>query len=379
MKYLLKKDLQVTLSTSVFNVKEELKTDFYKATYKGTDVTSSITIEGNYDVYTVGKYTLTFVYEKDGKKHKTTKKIEIKDLQKPEITLTRGNIKIPINSIFSEPGYQAIDNYDGDITSRVKIQGEIDTKKEGTYTLTYEVEDKSGNKTSINRIVTVTKDSPLSMSVKDFTLEGYFQDTILSKTEDKGNKYIDSIIFAGDSMPLYYVMNGMISGKQLWHREAIDPEKALVNTIYINHQESGKTFVEAFQTYQPEIVIMTLGTNSAAFMEPSYFIETYTELLKALKKASPNTKLIVQSIPPVDASFDVDTSKGLNNDKINKLNYYIAEMCSSLNLPFLNSAETMKDENGVCKSGYCRSDGIHPSKAGNQALIDYTKTHAIDS
>ena len=125
---------------------------------------------------------------------------------------------------------------------------------------------------------------------------------------------------------------------------------------------------------KPEMVIMTLGTNSAAYMSAEYFYEKYTELVKKIRKASPNTKLIIQSIPPVDASYD--SEKGtINNDKINKLNYYIGKMCEELNIPFLNSAPSMKDENGACKEGYCGTDGIHPSEKGSEVLIKFARTH----
>ena len=77
-------------------------------------------------------------------------------------------------------------------------------------------------------------------------------------------------------------------------------------------------------------------------------IEKVVRKIEGIKQASPNTLIIVQSIPPVSSYYDSRTT-GINNDKINKLNYYILEMCSELNIPFLNSAEALKDENGVLK------------------------------
>ena len=119
---------------------------------------------------------------------------------------------------------------------------------------------------------------------------------------------------------------------------------------------------------------MTLGTNSAAYMEPAYFIKNYKKLLNEIKKVSPNTLIIIQSIPPVAKSYDSKTNT-INNDKINKLNYYIAEMCQELKLPFLNSAESLKDSNGGLKDGYYIKDGIHLSKSGNEIMMKYFETH----
>ena len=53
-------------------------------------------------------------------------------------------------------------------------------------------------------------------------------------------------------------------------------------------------------------------------------------------------------------------------------------MCEELDVKFLNSAPSLKDENGACKEGYCISDdGIHTTKEGQKVLIDYIRTHVI--
>ncbi|WP_342543620.1 S8 family serine peptidase [Paenisporosarcina sp. FSL H8-0542] len=66
------------------------------------------------------------------------------------------NKTININSTFNpKTGVTAKDNVDGDLTNKIKISGTVNTKKKGTYTLTYSVSDKSGNKTEVKRKITV--------------------------------------------------------------------------------------------------------------------------------------------------------------------------------------------------------------------------------
>lgn len=371
----LSKDFKVELKETTVNVGSEFKNEF-KATFKGIDVTSNVTVDTNLDSNKAGKYNVAYIYKKNNKEYREVKKVTVIDKEIPKLTLKGGkDIIVMLNSKFKDPGYVAIDNSDGDISDEVKVLGTVDTEKEGQYILTYEVSDKSGNTATEKRKITVTKDSPLNMSVKDFTLDGLFKGVTLEETEDGGEEYIDNIIFAGDSMALYYVINDEIPGTQLWHQVSITPETALTSPIYINHIDTEKTFVENFELEKPDMVIMTLGTNSAAYMSAEYFYEKYTELVQKIKKASPNTKLIIQSIPPVDASFD-ESNTGINNDKINKLNYYIGKMCEELDVKFLNSAPAMKDSNGACMEGYCRSDdGIHPTAKGSAALIKFARTH----
>ena len=45
-------------------------------------------------------------------------------------------------------GVTAKDNVDGNITKKIKVSGKVNTKKAGTYKLTYSVTDKAKNKTA---------------------------------------------------------------------------------------------------------------------------------------------------------------------------------------------------------------------------------------
>lgn len=367
----------VEIKNNVLDYGEEYKDDF-KAIFKDEDVTEDVKVKHKINNTELGTYEIIFIYKNDKKEYKVSKNIEVKDISEPVITLNKGEeITVVKNSKYKEPGYEVTDNYDKDLNDKVKINGEVDTSKEGTYEIEYKVKDSSKNEAKVIRKVIVTKNSPLSQSIKDFSLEGTFTDVLLEETKDGGKAYSDEFIFAGDSTALYYVINKQITGKRLWHKEGINPETALTNSIYINHVETHKTFIENFKEKKPRKVIMTLGTNSAAYMEPAYFIKNYKKLIEGIKEVSPDTFIIIQSIPPVSSSYDSKKS-GINNDKINKLNYYILEMCSELNIPFLNSAEALKGENGALKEGYYIKDGIHLSKAGNEVLMKYFENHMYE-
>lgn len=373
------RSFKVEMKNGVMAVGDVYENNF-TATYKGEDVTADVTVTNNIYNTKIGKYQVTFTYKHDGNEYEVVKDIEIKDTTKPEIILNKGEeITVVLDNDYKEPGYTANDNYDGDITNKVEIKGKVDIAKEGDYELVYSVADSSGNKTKVTRKVIVSSKSPLTMSIKDFSLDGLFTNVLLEESEDLGSAYTDDMIFAGDSMALYYVINKNIPGKRLWHKEGINPETALTDTIYINHIETNKTFIENFKKYQPAKVIMTLGTNSVSYMEVNYFITNYKKLIKGIKEVSPDTTLIIQSIPPV-AKF-VDDKGNLTNDKINKFNYYILEMCSELDIPFLNSAEVLKDSDGYLKEGYYElvggQAGIHLSQEGQTLIFKYAQNHVV--
>ncbi|MBT2716190.1 DUF5011 domain-containing protein [Bacillus sp. ISL-57] len=97
------------------------------------------------------KYTIT-----DSSKNTATvtRKITV-DSTKPVISGAKSKT-IAYNSTFNpKSGVSAKDNLDGSLTSKIKITGTVNTKKKGTYTLTYTVTDKSKNKAEVKRKITV--------------------------------------------------------------------------------------------------------------------------------------------------------------------------------------------------------------------------------
>ncbi len=75
----------------------------------------------------------------------------------PPVLELKGGEKITlwVGQEYKEPGYTATDNCDGDLSGSVKVTGSVNTKKKGSYTLTYTVQDTYKNKTSVTRTVNV--------------------------------------------------------------------------------------------------------------------------------------------------------------------------------------------------------------------------------
>ncbi len=125
----------------------------YKAVdnYDG-DITSKVKVKKEKDKY------IYIVSDRAKNKTRIERKIIKKDRVKPTITLKNGEqINIIAGTPYQEEGYKATDNCDQDLTSKVKIEGNIDTNTPGTYHLTYSVSDSANNKTKVIRTVNVVK------------------------------------------------------------------------------------------------------------------------------------------------------------------------------------------------------------------------------
>ncbi len=116
------------------------------------------------------KITYT-VSDKAGNKTTVSRKILYDDLVNPEIKLEGSeNVYLFVGDEYKESGYTATDNCDGDITKNVKVEGNVNTKATGEYTLKYTVEDQANNKVTAQRKVIVsekTKNAAIYLTFDD--------------------------------------------------------------------------------------------------------------------------------------------------------------------------------------------------------------------
>lgn len=107
-----------------------------------------------------------FVKDSSGNEATVYRNYQKKDIDNPSITLKGGQvITLLRGNKYQEYGYSAKDNCDGDLTSKVTVQNNVNTNQNGTYSVTYYVKDSSGNETSVKRTVRVITTDPAKNQV----------------------------------------------------------------------------------------------------------------------------------------------------------------------------------------------------------------------
>ena len=106
----------------------------------------------------------------------------------------------------------------------------------------------------------------------------------------------------------------------------------------------------------PQVLILHYGVNmiSTNKNQLNTFISMYTRLIKQIQKGSPDTRIIVSGLFPVDT----DVAKAKRFTKIGTYNKALEKMCGELKIEFLDSSPVLK-AHPECYGG----DGIHLSKA----------------
>lgn len=96
------------------------------------------------------------VKDSSGNTAEVVRKIVCYDPVSPDIHLLgEREIVLKLGQRYVEPGYEATDNLDGDLTDRVTVSGKVDVYHAGSYTLKYVVKDRYGNKAEQTRTVRI--------------------------------------------------------------------------------------------------------------------------------------------------------------------------------------------------------------------------------
>lgn len=123
------------------------------------NISNEVIIENNVDTSKIGTYTVTYKVPYLSRYNIYTRSVTVKDTISPEITLNGDeNLNLEFGKKYEEPGYTAIDGYDGDITKNVTVS-EVKGDN-GNYDLHYEILDSSGNRADKVRHINITDTTP---------------------------------------------------------------------------------------------------------------------------------------------------------------------------------------------------------------------------
>ena len=113
-----------------------------------------VEVIGEVDIMKLGEYPVTYRAEHNGVVTEATVNYVVKDVRRPVITFEGGKkYVLQAGEKYEEPGFSAVDIYDGDITDQVVVTGEPDPYRD--FVMTYTVTDSNGNTRVSKRYVDV--------------------------------------------------------------------------------------------------------------------------------------------------------------------------------------------------------------------------------
>ncbi len=204
----------------------------------------------------------------------------------------------------------------------------------------------------------------------------------LAETPDAGRDYLDKFVFLGDSttygIGVYYGFGytELCPPSQVWTPSSGTLTLSYYNIATVVYPETKEELpiADAMARGKPEYLLVTLGVNGIAFMDEEWFIRDYTALVELIQEASPDTKIILNSIYPVAASYKYQ--KDINNEKIRAANGWIERIAEATGTRFLNSYEALVGSDGNLPESAQNGDGLHLTGESFTTVMQYIRTHA---
>lgn len=127
---------------------------------------------------------------------------------------------------------------------------------------------------------------------------------------------------------------------------------------------------------RPERLVVLLGTNDVARQLPgSEIIGNYRHILRAAKARSPETRVYVVSVLPVNN--DVMKEPLDRNPPIDALNAELVALTAEEGAAFVDVRPAVRDDHGRLRADYT-TDGIHLTTAGKLALCEALRPAVVD-
>lgn len=166
-------------SIIVVNYGDKYEDEGFIAKLYNKDISKQVKVKSDVNYEKVGEYQITYKLKiKYLNVDKVLiRKINVVDNVTPELTIQADEtIYIDENSSYVRPDYKAVDNVDGDITDKVKVESNVDVSKVGEYKETYTVTDSSKNTTTKEIKVVVQekyKNTYIQISISNQMLDYY--------------------------------------------------------------------------------------------------------------------------------------------------------------------------------------------------------------
>ena len=190
--------------------------------------------------------------------------------------------------------------------------------------------------------------------------------------------YFDDTVFVGDSITFGMASYGYLTFDHVFAKIGLHQGTALSSSCVYTSKTQSYTISEALKMAKPGKVIVTLGINAIYNYKHDSFYDQYEELINKIKKATPDSKIIIQSVFPVAEYWANNMGKPDYNKFIAYANQKLYDLAEKNECYFLYTYEKLTDDEGFLLTQYS-GDGIHLSRDGYTAVFDYILTHPIVS
>ena len=198
----------------------------------------------------------------------------------------------------------------------------------------------------------------------------------------RGGDVIDDVYFFGDSTTAHLAVRGGIPKERVWSGAG---NTMLFTSVLDRSVKIGDEFMtlpEAAGKFRPRFLVITVGASGGAgFVAEKNFKRIYTELIRGVRRASPETNILVQSILPL-SDKSAKYYKKLTKQSVVCANEWIREVCVAENVGYIDTHSRIVGDNGYLPREYQNDEYLHLTRSAYEKIIgnirSYIEEHIVE-
>lgn len=201
-----------------------------------------------------------------------------------------------------------------------------------------------------------------------------------SKTVADSDDPVERMTFFGDSTTAHLALRGGIPQERVWSGVGSTVLFETVNAVkcvHLQKENRDLSLAEAVALKKPRILVITVGVSGGAGrLSRESFVSIYRELLLSVRKASPETKLLVQSLLPL-SDQSVKHYKRLTKEAVVQANGWVRDLCAEMRIPYVDTHAKLIDPNtGYLKPEYQNDEYMHLTAQAYEVILANLRAYA---
>ena len=205
---------------------------------------------------------------------------------------------------------------------------------------------------------------------------------VLAETDDGGQGYLDGLTFLVDSTMIglrdYGLLSGGVETNQVWGGQSGSIPADSLGSFNIRYPNDGSVIspIDAAMVAKPARLVLCLGADGLSQTSEQQFKDGYLSLIRELQRVSPDTKLILCTLPSVSDAYQ--GSDGLSPTRLSEANVWIRSICEQTGLPYAEIADALNNsDDGLLLGTYAAANGKTLNAAGLNVVLHYLRTHTV--
>ena len=202
------------------------------------------------------------------------------------------------------------------------------------------------------------------------------------------SEYFENIIFLGDSVTTGFDLYRnfiKFNGELVLERTTVIAVKSygIFNATRSVSEKSVHPLVDGVQTLPEDIiaeksgskVFICLGLNDISWQSSDVFFQNYADLINRIRAKSPKKTVVIMPVTPLTLGGQ---KENMTNERIMQFNDLLIEFAAYNNIPFVDYAAALRDENNNLYSELSSDNYCHIISGAYDRLVEYILYHSID-